>query len=542
MIKFYSFAIPFLLFFTDSFAQMLPADTSWTKCLGGSGTETPGTAMSSNFGMNAAYVAVDSSGNFYTATCTNSSNGYVNGNSGLNDIWLLKISPQGDTLWTKRFGGSGDERVYRIRSVSSGGIIMLGKTQSNDGDFTGSHGQTDAFIIRVSADGNTLFNKLYGGADQDYLYDITENPDGNFVACGETGSNDGDLNATGSGLGWVLFINGNSGTVSSSVTFEGPDHASANFLENLFTITRLADGTGYIAAGYTSPDFSNSNADNIWVLKFNFAATVIWSKKYGSITSSDYPSAVLDAGDGQFYIVASTSAAGGNNTSGYFGGPSDGWLIKCDATGNILWNKNYGGTNWDAFYDGAVQSSGNILLSGFTRSSDNDLSTTTPRGLADYWLVQVSGNNGSIIDMKRAGGSAGDFGIGMAYDSLRNNILMVGRTESTDGCVHGNNGGRDLWIVCYSSDEQLSLDQLPENNFNIIAYPNPVNNLLTISSSQPVERIELFNSEGIHVKGVICLPGKEGNYHIETEKLSKGYYLLNVITQNGNKTIKLIKD
>jgi hypothetical protein len=278
------------------------------------------------------------------------------------------------------------------------------------------------------------------------------------------------------------------------------------------------------------------------VLKFNFAATVIWSKKYGSITSSDYPSAVLDAGDGQFYIVASTSAAGGNNTSGYFGGPSDGWLIKCDETGNILWNKNYGGTNWDAFYDGAVQSSGNILLSGFTRSSDNDLSTTTPRGLADYWLVQVSGNNGSIIDMKRAGGSAGDFGIGMAYDSLRNNILMVGRTESTDGCVHGNNGGRDLWIVCYSSDEQLSLDQLPENNFNIIAYPNPVNNLLTISSSQPVERIELFNSEGIHLKGVICLPGKEGNYHIETEKLSKGYYLLNVITQNGNKTIKLIKD
>jgi hypothetical protein len=69
-----------------------------------------------------------------------------------------------------------------------------------------------------------------------------------------------------------------------------------------------------------------------------------------------------------------------------------------------------------------------------------------------------------------------------------------------------------------------------------------VNHLLKITSVQPVESIELFNSEGIHVKGVICLPGKEGNYHIETEKLSKGFYLLNVITQNGNETIKLIKD
>lgn len=542
MNRIYSLVIFFVLFSNCSFTQTLPADTAWTKCIGGSGTETPGTAMSSNFGMNAAYVAVDSSGNFYAATCTNSSNGYMNGNSGLNDIWLLKISPQGDTLWTKRFGGSGDERVFRVRSVRSGGIIMLGKTQSNDGSFSGSHGQTDAFIIRVSADGNTLFNKLYGGADQDYLYDITENPDGNFVACGETGSNDGDLTAAGSGLGWVLFINGNSGTVSSSVTFEGPDHASANFLENLFTITRLADGTGYIAAGYTSPDFSNSNADNIWVLKFNFDATVIWSKKYGSITASDYPSAVLDAGAGQFYVVASTAAAGGDNTSGYYGGPADGWLIKCDAAGGILWNKNYGGTNWEAFYDGAVQPSGNILLSGFTRSTDNDLAATTARGLADYWLVQVSGTSGSVIDMKRAGGSAGDFGIGMAYDSLRNNILMVGRTESTDGCVHGNNGGRDLWVVCYSSDEQLSLDQLPENNFNILAYPNPVNNLLTITSVQPVESIELYNLKGDKVSDGISIPGKADNYSIQTDKLSKGSYFLKVTTKEGVKKIKLIKE
>lgn len=523
----------------NTFAQVLPADTLWSAVLGGSANECDGTAMLSNFGMNAAYVTVDDQGDFYVATSSASSDGMLNGNSGLEDIWVVKLTSGGDTIWTRRFGGSGNERAYRIRSVKSGGVVVVGSTLSTDGSFADSKGGYDAFLLRIDASGQLIYKKCYGGSDNDHLYDIVENQAGNFVACGESSSINGDLVGVGSGLAWVLFINGTTGAVTNSKTFTGPDHSAADFLENFAGITCLSDGSGYLVSGFTTPEFFNPAKDNIWVQKINNSGQPVWTKKYGSVNGGDYCSVILDAGGGSFYMVGTTSASGGDNSSGYYGGPTDGWLIKCDASGNIIWNKHYGGSDWDVFYDAVVQPSGNILISGFTRSTNNDLSGTAPLGLTDYWLLQLT-ETGNVVDMRRSGGSKSDMGIGLAYDSIRNRILMVGRSESSDGYVQRNLGGKDLWAVCFGDEFTTGLQTVSETS-DMIIYPNPTRGELYIISTITVEQITICDVLGKEVIKVFPPVVSRETNQINLAELSSGLYYVRMTKKGVSATYPVIK-
>lgn len=433
------------------------SDTIWTKAIGGSGTEVPGLSILNSQALAGAFISRSNDGFYYVATSTNSNNGYVSSNAGSNDVLLIKMTLNGDTVWTKVFGGSGDDRVYRVRAINNNGCVLVGRTNSNDGFFTGNHGMMDAFMIKVNSNGSVAWKKLYGGSQDDILYDFVENAAGNYMVVGESLSSNGDLAGTGAGLAWVIFVNTSNGSYAWSNTYNGPDASSPDFLNNFTCVTRLSDGSGYLASGFTTPDFNNSSADNIWVMKFSFNGTVIWNKKYGAATGADYSATLIDAGNGEFYIVGSTQGTGGDSP-GFYGGNADAWLIRCNANGNIVWSKNYGGSNWEFFNDAVRDANGNLYLGGFTRSVNNDLAALAPFGtnVSDYWLVKTDAQ-GNILKQYRAGGPANDFGIGIALEPGTGNILMSGRTESTNGYVHGNNGGRDLWIVHFN----LNPDTLP---------------------------------------------------------------------------------
>lgn len=520
----FTFFIALLISGKYLLSQALPADTLWTKVLGGSKNECDGTAMLGNFGMNSAYTAVDTKGNIYLATSSASNDGFVGGNAGQEDIWIVKLSSDGDTLWTRRFGGSSNERAYRIRTVKSGGVVVVGSTLSTDGSFADARGGYDGFILRIAENGQLIYKKCIGGKDIDHLYDIVENQSGNFVACGESTSSDGDLVGVGSGLAWVIFIDGATGNPLLSKTFTGPDHSSSDFLENLTLIQRLSDGSGYIAAGFTTPDFNDLNKDNIWVLKFNSSGDALWLKKYGTPERPDYPSALLNAGGGGFYISGTTGGTGGDNTAGFYGGPTDGWLIRCDASGNIVWNKNYGGSDWDVFYDAVVQPSGNLLISGFTRSTNNDLTATTPAGLADYWLLQVS-ETGVVKDMRRIGGSKSDMGIGLACDTLQNRVILVGRSESNDGYVQRNLGGKDLWMVSFG-EKAINNTESINHSPRFRLFPNPTSTNISVKTDADCHSLIIRDLSGRELLRELNPQKFQGQYTIDLSSLNPGMYLL----------------
>ena len=110
----------------------------WQKCLGGTVTDE------------ANSIQQTSDGRFIVAGYTFSNDGDVSGNHGNSDYWVVKLNSSGDILWQKCLGGTIDDRAYSIQQTSDGGFIVAGFTVSNDGDVSGNHGASDAWVVKLN--------------------------------------------------------------------------------------------------------------------------------------------------------------------------------------------------------------------------------------------------------------------------------------------------------------------------------------------------------------------------------------------------------
>ena len=79
-------------------------------------------------------------------------------------LCVLNIFAQApDTLWSRSFGGSNKDVPFSIIETSDGGIAVAGITKSNNGDVFGHHGNQDVWIIKLNSEGDTIWTKTYGG-------------------------------------------------------------------------------------------------------------------------------------------------------------------------------------------------------------------------------------------------------------------------------------------------------------------------------------------------------------------------------------------
>lgn len=520
------------LFVNGSLAQ---TDSLWTRSYGGPGIEAAGTMSTNNLGNNMSGIAIDKVDNgIYVTTYTNQAGGWINNNFGSDDIWLIKLNQNGDTLWTRVLGGTGTERSYKVRAVSAGGCILAGRSDSNSGLFAGNFGQTDGILIRVDANGNVLWSKCYGGSEQDYLYDVVENPAGNFVACGETGSNDGNLAGTGSGLAWVLFVNGTNGNFSQSVCPEGPNSSSPGFLENFTVIKRLNDDSGYVLGGFTSPDFNNFNQDDIWILKLTFSGQVLWSKKYGSTNARDGLGALVDLGNNQLFAVGMLGGNGGYPN--YGGGPADGFLLKIDAAnGDTVFTKLYGGTDWEYFNDAIADNQGNTYMAGFSRSTNGFFTGLPNFGLADNLVVKIN-NAGDTIYTLKYGGSDFDALLSIAGNGTPDEFAVCGRTNSNNGWITGNNGNRDIHVAKFENIT-TSIEKNIEFSYDIFPNPSNGNLYININSTENSVFAEWFDLTG---KKVIAYNLKNGINQCDLNHLPKGFYFCTIKSGQNQVAKKVI--
>lgn len=505
-------------------------DTLWTRNYGSSANETAGVMSVNNFGNNMAGAAFDAvDGGLYMCTYTPGNDGLVATNNGSDDIWVLKLdAATGDTLWTRVIGSSGTDRVYRMRSVSTGGVVLAGRTTNGSGWCTGYQGQTDGVLVRLDADGNSLWTRCLGGSGQDYLYDVAENPAGNFVACGESTSTNGDLAGAGNGLAWVQFVNGPTGNPVLSFAPVGPNGGNPNGLENFTIITRMANESAYLLGGFTSPDFNDFNQDDIWVAKMDFLGNLVWSRTYGSTDARDGSAAIVEVGGGEFIIAGLLGGSG--SLPGYLGGPGDGLLIRCDAQGNALWTRNYGGSDWEYFNDAVLDADGNLLVAGFSRSTNGDLVNTTAYGNADYWLLKVDPANGDTLWTTRMGGPGFDAALAMAVNGSTGEIALAGRSDDNGGWVSGNNGGRDLWVVRLSGDITTTVAEIRGPSL-VHVYPNPANELLRVHSDSPVIAWRMLDLSGrlLHERSNV----QEAVLTLPVQSLVNGAYVLELLHPEG---------
>ena len=168
----------------------------WQKCLGGPDGD-------------AAYsIQQTNDGGFIVAGVTSSNDGHVWGNHGGSDAWVVKLDSSMFIHMQKCLGGTGADFAYSIKQTSDGGFIVAGFTMSNDGDVSGNHGWNDAWVVKLNSSGDIEWQKCLGGTDYDDAKSIQQTSDGGFIVAGGTWSNDGDMSGNHGGSdAWVVKLN-----------------------------------------------------------------------------------------------------------------------------------------------------------------------------------------------------------------------------------------------------------------------------------------------------------------------------------------------
>jgi hypothetical protein len=159
-----------------------PLQINWQHCYGGSNYEMGRKILSYNNG-------------FYLFGGTDSYDGDVTGNHGYVDYWLIKTDTSGNILWTKTYGGIGEEDGSDMKLTPDGGLILFGTTNttSNYGQVTGNHGGYDFWVVKIDSLGNIEWSKCLGGSFDDEAYQIDLTQDGGYICIGYSLSNDGDI-------------------------------------------------------------------------------------------------------------------------------------------------------------------------------------------------------------------------------------------------------------------------------------------------------------------------------------------------------------
>ncbi len=142
---------------------------------------------------NARGIVASDDGNFVIVGDTRSNDNDVSTNNGAADLWLIKISPDGDLLWEKTIGGTNFDVGRAIKKTQDNGFILSGSSRSNTIDVSVNNGQNDAWAVKVDSNGNLLWEKSIGGSNIDFAYGVAELNDQSIIVVGDSTSDDGDI-------------------------------------------------------------------------------------------------------------------------------------------------------------------------------------------------------------------------------------------------------------------------------------------------------------------------------------------------------------
>lgn len=191
----------------------------------------------------------------------------------------------------------------------------------------------------------------------------------------------------------------------------------------------------------------NSRGDyDFWVICLDQNDQIVWEKTIGG-TNIDLPSDLLISSDQNIYIGGTTKSPTSFEQTNSLYGSWDAWLIKMTSSGNILWDKNYGGTALDGFSDLIELQSGNIMAFGSSASSNSGNKTSSSYGSIDVWCLKLN-SNGTILNDWSIGGADIDTRP-IVVQSGPNHLKLVCESLSNISGLKTENcfGSTDLWVL-----------------------------------------------------------------------------------------------
>ena len=426
--------------------------------------------------------AATSDSGFIIAGYTHSDDFYVSGNHGLYDAWIVKISSTSDVQWQKCLGGTSFDFASSVQQTTDGGYIFAGASQSHDSDLTANYGGYDYWVVKLSSTGNIQWQKNFGGSGDDEAYCVRQTTDGGYIVGGYSNSHDSEVTGNHSGYDYWVIKLTSSGGIQWEHSYGG----SGNDL--CFSVLQATDG-GYVLCGYAESsdgDVSNDHGgQDYWLVKTNETGEIEWQRSYGG-SGDDEASSVLQTSDGGYIIAGNSRSYDGDITRP--NGSLDFWIVKTDDTGGLQWQNSFGGTLDDGATSILQNPDSSYVVVGYTNSDDREV--TSEFGLQDEWVIKLA-PDGSLIWQKCMGGSD-DEGATSVVKTLDERYFVCGSSASQDHDVTENYGSYDYWVVML--DPRVNVPTV-SNAGKISIAPNPTVDAVSVIGAANL-RIQVYDVTG----------------------------------------------
>jgi predicted secreted protein len=352
--------------------------SSWTKTFGGKANDRPYS------------IEQTADGGFVVAAETESYGG------GKRDFWVLQLDPAGELRWQNTYGGRDNDWALKAVQLSDKGYLVGGVTESLDN-------RSHIWILNLDGTGAVRWQNAYGekesetGEGPEFLQVA---PDGASVV-GAWGGTTGEperstrtsmrvfgLDASGNPL-WQSFFNPS--------------------LHNVLSAVQSTSDGGCVVAGQAATGTRGN--EKLVILRLNPKGNLLWKVSYGG-AKTDQASSIQQTEDGGFIVAGTTTSFGA--------GGSDIWLLKLDAKGNVVWQEALGGKEADTGASVRQTADRGYVVAGTTESFDSQKQ--------DVLLIKVSAT-GELL-WQRAFGGKGNDGASAIVPTADHGFALAAETQS----------------------------------------------------------------------------------------------------------------
>lgn len=375
----------------------------------------------------------------------------------------LATTMSGSQLWSRSYGSLTNETGYSVAVDSIGNVFVTGSftgTVYFGATYLTSVGGSDVFVAKYSGvTGAHMWSRRFGGTGDDSGMGIAVDPSGNVVVTGyfQATLDLGTLTSAGGNDIFLAKFAGSDGANLWVRRFGGPGNDGAR------SIAASGSGDIVITGNFNGAvDFGGgtltSLGDDIFVAHYSGSAAPQWSRRFGG-TSTDIGQSVAVDNDGNvvvtgLFLSGTIDFGGGSLTNA---GSYDGFLAKlAGADGAHLWSKRFGGTSLDEGNSVAVDVSGSVFVTGTIQSLTIDFGGGPLPGAGgnDTFVVKYDPSGGHKWS-RVVGTNSPELGTGISVDNNGNPIITgyFFGTSNFGGISQNSAGNADIFIARYAGND-----------------------------------------------------------------------------------------
>ena len=518
-------------------------EPKWESCYGG-------------IGWDEGLGLTELNDNYYIVGRTESFEGDISHNHGLDDVWFLEIDSLGNLLMEKTLGGMKSDGGHDIRKLNDSVFYITAMTNSSDGDISNNlwpESNSCIWVLQVDTQGEIIWEKVHGGSKIDWMRDMEITNDGGVLCLCLTTSDDGDVSNPNGGWDMWLFKLNSSGEMQWEMSLggEGSDNAGG--------VIQTQD-MGYLVVGNTN-GYGGGNYDttcnyhgvpggwkDAWIIKLDSLRNIEWQQCYGG-SYHEWATNIIELVDG--YIILGTTESNDGDVSGFNGivgdpySGSDIWVFKIDKQSNLIWQKCLGGSYYEWARNIFPTTDGGIMVVGSTQSDDGDVegfNGIQAGGWDDVWFTKLD-SLGNLV-WQYCYGNLGEEYLyrGVIQKSDWNYVLTLATNSNEWQCSSETNLKTDLRIV-ELYDTTVGITENKTENLSVEVFPNPATERVKfkykLPSGQTQGKLTIYSSSGILIRGFVLM-AMQGQIVYNTSTLPNGVYFYTVVAGGKKETGKFV--